>query len=474
MTGDRLQLCFESPIEAGVVFAGLCAWLFMPLLLFPSIRALRMAVSVMVAGVAVCLALTSSRGPILSGLLSFFAIPFLLRCHGLVPGVRIAAPCLSGLVCLIAAIFISPAGSRMGGMVTGGDASILNRLEIWRAAGQMSFIRPLAGLGIGESGYFFSQWYQPDRLNYSYTGLLNSYFEIGVERGLPMLGLLLFFVFMVMASVCFGGGSGIAPLGTKRQDAASTLQAAGICAAVSLLAVLLCGLTCTVQDYTTVNWIILFNVAVLCIRVIVLRRALPWVKLTGGAVCFAVLALAGLWGWGRLFAGNYNPQVYLEAGGVVRLVKTKISSEEIVADGQKLLVFCDWAELGALYGKKLRAMLAISPLYREFLVLDPRRTPPETLPAGDYDIAVFGNAVHWLPGLPSLGTKHWHVIHPRGGFVEAPKDVSMTIWLPQYDSTGGDVAWRKKIRDGIIRRESESSGGFCGMEVIHQAKGFFW
>jgi hypothetical protein len=404
MPSSRLQLCFESPIEAGAVMVVAVAWVFLPLLVFPSGRVPRVVVSIMSAGAATCLVLSGSRGPILVGFVSFFAIFALARHHGKTSSRTLVAPCLSGVTCLVLSLFIFPAGNRMGAIVAGNDDSILNRLELWRAAGPMSFIKPLTGIGVGESGHFFSQWFQPDRLNYSYTGLLNSYLEIAVERGLPILAGVMALGFMLVASVWFKGGSGVLPLGAKRRDASSTLQVAGICAAVSLLAVLLCGLTCTAQDYATVNWIVLFNAAVLGIRAFVLRRGLPWAKLAGGAACFAALSLAGLWGWGRLHAGDYNLQVDLAEGGTVRLAKTGAPGGETQANGQKLLVFCDRGELGSLYGKKLRTMLAASPLYREFLVLDPRRAPPETLPAGDYDIAVFGDAARWLPGLPSLGT----------------------------------------------------------------------
>jgi hypothetical protein len=61
----RLRFCFESPIEAGTVMVAALAWLFLPLLLFPSSRVLRAVVSIMVAVAAACLALTDSRGPIL-------------------------------------------------------------------------------------------------------------------------------------------------------------------------------------------------------------------------------------------------------------------------------------------------------------------------------------------------------------------------------------------------------------------------
>jgi hypothetical protein len=66
------------------------------------------------------------------------------------------------------------------------------------------------------------------------------------------------------------------------------------------------------------------------------------------------------------------------------------------------------------------------------------------------------------------------VIHPRGGLAEAPEGVPMTVWLPKYDSMGRDAAWRKELREGVMLRKSGSLGGFCGMDVINQAKGFFW
>jgi hypothetical protein len=52
---------------------------------------------------------------------------------------------------------------------------------------------------------------------------------------------------------------------------------------------------------------------------------------------------------------------------------------------------------------------------------------------------------------------------------EVPKNVAMTVWLPKYDSSGRDAAWRKET-GSVTRRESGSRGGFCGMEVIHRVK----
>jgi hypothetical protein len=79
--------------------------------------------------------------------------------------------------------------------------------------------------------------------------LLNSYLEIAVERGLPVFAGVMALGFVLVAVGWFGirnadfqvcSSSGKSRLGSLRY-----VFATGICAAVSLMAVLLCGLTCT-------------------------------------------------------------------------------------------------------------------------------------------------------------------------------------------------------------------------------------
>jgi O-antigen ligase len=127
----RLRFCFESPIEAGTVMVAAVAWLFLPLLLFPSSRVLRIVVSIMVAVTVACLALTGSRGPILAGFVAFVAVFALGWRQGPISRKALAAPCLTGVCCLAVSLFLFPAGKRMGDMVGGRDDSILNRLELW-------------------------------------------------------------------------------------------------------------------------------------------------------------------------------------------------------------------------------------------------------------------------------------------------------------------------------------------------------
>lgn len=65
------------------------------------------------------------------------------------------------------------------------DGSVANRGSIFLATFKMMFLAPFRGLGEGEGGYIYSQWYQPDHLSYSYRSLYNEWLQLGVEHGIP-------------------------------------------------------------------------------------------------------------------------------------------------------------------------------------------------------------------------------------------------------------------------------------------------
>ncbi len=80
----------------------------------------------------------------------------------------------------------------------GGDASVGNRVVLWKSALQMSVENPL-GFGAGKSGEQFMQWYQPLERDEGYRTMVNSYLTFLVERGwfwstLLILGFLVFWV----------------------------------------------------------------------------------------------------------------------------------------------------------------------------------------------------------------------------------------------------------------------------------------
>lgn len=67
------------------------------------------------------------------------------------------------------------------------DASVTNRLEYWRHGIGLLTIRPWSGLGFRESGLAYMQWAQPVDSELRVSGMVNSYLELAVEFGLPVV-----------------------------------------------------------------------------------------------------------------------------------------------------------------------------------------------------------------------------------------------------------------------------------------------
>lgn len=80
----------------------------------------------------------------------------------------------------------------------GGDASVGNRMELWKSALQMA-AENIHGFGSGKSGEQYMQWYQPLERQEGYRTMVNSYLTFLVEQGwlrsgAVLLGLVLFWV----------------------------------------------------------------------------------------------------------------------------------------------------------------------------------------------------------------------------------------------------------------------------------------
>ncbi len=96
--------------------------------------------------------------------------------------------------CLLAVVAATAIFLGMGSRsleAVGEDASVGNRLELWKTALQMTYENP-SGFGAGRSGNEFMQWYQAiDRVE-GYRTMVNSYLTFLVERGwLPFSAVIL-------------------------------------------------------------------------------------------------------------------------------------------------------------------------------------------------------------------------------------------------------------------------------------------
>jgi hypothetical protein len=399
--------------------------------------------------------LTGSRGPLLGLFISALGMVYLIKVH-FAEKFRLALiPLGVGGLSLLASILLSPARERIGANMAG-DNSVLNRLEIWKASGQI-IGNTHGGVGYGESGYFYSQWFQSFGGEYVYTGLLNSYFEIAVEFG----GIVLL-AGIFIASVLAYSLAGI----RLKAGGSNLLKPLAVCAGTSLLGIAVCALTSSAHTYAVVRLIVLLDAAILVVWLVVFRKMLAWKKVIACAGLSVLAVASGLFAWGKVYENRYEVKASLGPWGVVHLWK-----EGRTESGRHLLVMPDRAELGHLYGKKIRTMLLLNKQYFDFWVCDPRKPLPKSLPAGDYDVLVFGEAVQWLQGLKAPGMKRWHVVNPRGDYCGAPEGVEMVVWLPEFDVLGKDGPWRENKGNAHLR-ESKSRGGVISMADIKNMEGF--
>jgi len=90
------------------------------------------------------------------------------------------------------------------------DASVGNRLSLWRGGLRMVSEAPFFGWGTDQSGVQFMHWFQSLDADERYAGMVNSYLHVAVERGLsvlaPVLAVLMGFV--LLGVMMWGAGSG--------------------------------------------------------------------------------------------------------------------------------------------------------------------------------------------------------------------------------------------------------------------------
>ena len=177
---ERWTIFFENPnmtaaviAEVGVLFLILCGRIRR--------RIPRGILTLLSIGAVVALAATGSRG----GLVAFFVgagIAFVATLRGRRGAWRGFAAVLLPLLALAVAVVVFDLGGRIEKAVRGRDASVGNRLVIWRTVPRMMADAP-DGWGVGNSGRAFMNWYQPLDRTERYRTLVGSHFTWMVEFG---------------------------------------------------------------------------------------------------------------------------------------------------------------------------------------------------------------------------------------------------------------------------------------------------
>jgi hypothetical protein len=157
---------------------------------------------VLFTGLGIGLIHTFSRG----GLIAFFfgIAPIIYFADRPWPRAKVIGITASVCVIVCATIFLDAQDRYVQGLVRE-DRSIINRLEIWKAAPQMMVDAP-DGWGIGKSGQAYIEWYQPPDRSEKYRTLVNSHLTWLVEVGWP-LRFLYVFAWVSILLLCWPNGS---------------------------------------------------------------------------------------------------------------------------------------------------------------------------------------------------------------------------------------------------------------------------
>ncbi|MDR1305926.1 MAG: O-antigen ligase family protein [Verrucomicrobiales bacterium] len=228
-----------------------------------------------------------------------------------------------------------------------GDASVQNRLALWRGGLAMLADAPL-GVGAGKSGQFYMDWYQPLTATAGYRTMVNSFLTFATEQGLMMLGLCLagLLVFWKITTHHFQ------PRIDTDEHRLMKTAAAG-----SLLAFLVAGFFSTTME----SWVLWLppSAAVALLATVFWRSEKNWPllvrrALVGGAAALTMTGLlygAGCWERSR---DGVRRSFDFRNG---ELAAVHLRGQQSLTMGHVTL-WADAEVLGAAHGKEMRQILA--------------------------------------------------------------------------------------------------------------------
>lgn len=228
------------------------------------------------------------------------------------------------------------------------DPAATNRLEYWFYGMGLIPVSPWTGLGFRESGWEYLQWMQPLDSDVMVNGLVNSYLELAVEFGLPV--------------VCLWIGLSVAICGKGIGDILSRNSPMGIKEKTAILVATTIWLGWLAGNLTSSLWQHASLWLVPVVGLVFLGVRCRWAKLsisTWTTLGFATAFATGF----VLFSGGMKAQeksgisIRKDDNGYWRASKT-ISSD---APTTEIWIYPDREVLGKLPGKEARRLLHALP-----------------------------------------------------------------------------------------------------------------
>ncbi len=454
MTGNiwslsgRLQLLWDSPIIAGTVCAMLAPWLHAAAGWrggSPWRKSLVIGSVLIELAVLGCLVLTQSRGPLLAWMLAttgrvvhaLLAVPHLRR--------EMVIRSLGALAFVVLGSLMTAARGRIIEGIALQDQSVVNRLHVWSASLDMLWLNPWTGLGAGEAGWTYSQWFQTAASPYLYTGILNGLLEIGIEKGVVVLWLVLAGTSAIVLYPWLARRS------EKPSGAPPVMALLGMCSWVSLTVYFAANLTSSLHKSPTLIALALVGLAAFVSFMVLIRdrrairRAVLWAALSATVVLFMLRLLPLL--------NRREITIACDRSAVV-MNKPKASANPAAA-----AVLVDRSVLGPLFGLELRKLFQERADFDSWLVFDPRHPLPQERLLPPRHVIATGRCIRFLR---LLDPKHAHeilLINPEGVPMEFPESWVVRVFLPGGDELGQNARWLALAHPPKITVQVHGQGG---------------
>lgn len=463
----RWSLWFDNPNFAGAFIAGLIPWLWFPLWRLAEDKrwvSRLVYVGAWLANIALwfLLVLTYSRGAVAAVLaaLGYWAWKSRQACTNTL--------WLSSLLVLLLFLLATQGDQRLVNGMFKPDDSMSNRWILWMGGLQMLAENP-QGVGSGNAGEYFMQWYQPLSMTAAYRTLVNGHLTWAVEYGVFVFWALAFLFLLIWRT---------ASVADQKENAISLpVFMLNLSARAALMAFMVGGLFNTIFECKSLWVIPLASMAVLIISGLRCRRrcapgmAFWWTAGRHGlfAGVLALLLVLGLLTAG--YAVNREDGLSRNFLGENSVL---IHSRQGVAD-HSVLFLVDKNVCGAHYGKLIRRVCAErgydalvvwgeetvrSRIINDYfcrveaivaagrtvnadlfatLTFDERRLillAPEALKqdGGRAAIMKAGRIVVFLPGLETDGRDRW--------WIKAFNPLPANVCLVELEGIGLDVSWK--------------------------------
>lgn len=338
----RWSFGFENPNKAAALIASLLPLLWaIGGLAWQTERKWLRGLLLALGSAALCagwwmLFLTFSRGGIVAAAAAFVYIAWRERAQLRANRIRIGLA--FGTTTVVGALFAgSNAAQRSTQWIAEREGSVVNRFDLWRGGMEMIASIP-QGVGWGQSGAVYMQWFQPLEAATRYRTLVNSYLTFAAEAGLAIFGLALFLAILLWRA-------------TDRVNAGAKPAVLRTAARASIVGFAVAGIFSTTMEEWRL-WVV---------PGLAIAFLLGWRLRAPGCQSLKPAFLAAILGGVVGCVALYATGAVLAAGAPVRI---RLDSEyaeirpSAAKAGREVAVWADPAVLGEDYGKLLRRFAA--------------------------------------------------------------------------------------------------------------------